>query len=176
MDTITKKVVGIYNNKTKGTKMDADNKKLNTEPKTQENTTPEQVTIPEPMEGAKVLAAINLGGTYDITLTKVDELEDGKAQMHTAKLAYYRHTTRTHTEDGQIIHRFEAQFNQTLFFIDENGLPVGDFSGFYISKIETSEPVFVKHINIIESKLVAMATEKFGEKAAEIIEFVRDIK
>lgn len=133
-------------------------------------------TIAEPLDKEIILGALELGKTYDITLTKVDNVEDGKAEVHTAKLAYYKHTTRTHIEDGQIIHRFEAQFNQTLFFIDENGLPVGDFTGFYISKIEISEPVFVKQINVVESKLVADATEKFGEQAADIIEFIKGIK
>lgn len=147
--------------------MDADNKKLNTEPET---------TIPEPLSAEQVLDMLTLGQTYDFTLTKVEEIEEGKAKVHTAKLAYYKHTTRTHVEDGQIIHRCEAQFNQTLFFIDEKGLPVGDFAGFYISKIEISEPVFVKRINVVESKLVADATEKFGEQAADIIEFIRGIK
>lgn len=148
--------------------MGEEDKKLNTEP--------EKATIPEPLSAEQVLNALILGQTHDFTLTKVEEIEDGKAKVHTAKLAYYKHTTRTHIEDGQIIHRFEAQFNQTLFFIDENGLPVGDFTGFYISKIEISEPVFVKQINVVESKLVADATEKFGEQAADIIEFIKGIK
>lgn len=143
-------------------------------PAEQENKTEEKKLF-EPLDMEKALPELKLGTVYTIGLVRAIKDKDDKTAIQRATLAHYNLETKTFCDDGQIIHRFQSLFNQTVFFLDKDGTPQGDFRGWAVEKIDIAEPVFVKHLQMREAELVEKATEAFGENAVKVVEFMKSL-
>lgn len=128
-----------------------------------------------PMKSEDICNALELGKTYDFEMAREILTPKGK-QIKRIKLGFYKLETRTFCDDGEILNRFAARFNQTLMFLNKDGIPQGDFGGYVVESIKESEPVFNKYIATTESAIIKKATEVFGEDAAKVVEFIRDYK
>ncbi len=135
----------------------------------------EEKALFEPLDMEKALPELKLGTPYKIGLVLAFKDKDGKDVVKRATLAHYNLETKTFCDDGQIIFRFQSLFNQTLFFLDKDGAPQGDFRGWVIENIEVADPVFVKHLQMPEATLVEKATEAFGDDAVKVIEFMKSL-
>nr|DAH24278.1 MAG TPA: hypothetical protein [Caudoviricetes sp.] len=135
----------------------------------------EEKALFEPLDMEKALPELKLGTPYKIGLVLAFKDKDGKDNVKRATLAHYNLETKTFCDDGQIIFRFQSLFNQTLFFLDKDGTPQGDFHGWVIENIEVADPVFVKHLQMPETTLVEKATEAFGDDAVKVIEFMKSL-
>lgn len=129
----------------------------------------------EEIDMAEEVKKLELGKIYTFHLIGEIVKQDGKTETRRAVLGNYKFETRTETCDAEILHRFQAMFNQTLLFLDRNGIPRGDFEGWKVERVELAEPVFVKHVQMIESQLVQKATDEFGEDAPRVIEFLKNL-
>lgn len=117
----------------------------------------------------------DLNKVYDICLEMKVKDENNEEKLQTARLSNYKKETMLITCDDEVIHRFCSIVNDSFVMINKKGEVIGDFKGWDIVAIEESKPTTIKHICMPTEELLNKATEKFGDKAQEVVDFIKDL-